>query len=37
MIKRVVILLKDFTLRWAILYIYWNAQIEVISFDTQSS
>ncbi len=30
-------MLKDFTLRWAILYICWNARIEVISLDTQSS
>jgi hypothetical protein len=37
MIKRIVVLLKDSTLRWTILYICWDARIEVISFDTQSS
>jgi hypothetical protein len=37
MIKRVVILLKDSTLRSAILYICWDAQIEVISHGTQWS
>jgi hypothetical protein len=27
----------DSTLRWTTLYICWDARIEVISFDTQSS
>jgi hypothetical protein len=37
MIERIVVLLEDFTLRWATLYICWGARVEVIPFGTQSS